>query len=45
MSTGAVNVGQSIGLIRDIVPSKVLIDRIVAEATEALAKANKQMLG
>ncbi|MBW1685165.1 MAG: nitronate monooxygenase, partial [Deltaproteobacteria bacterium] len=45
MSTGAVNVGQSIGLIRDIVPSKVLINRIVAEATEALEKANKQMLG
>ena len=45
MSTGAVNVGQSIGLIHDIVSSKVLIDRIVAEAKEALAEANKRMLG
>ena len=45
MSTGAVNVGQSIGLIHDIVPAKVLIGRIVAEAEEALAEANKRMLG
>ena len=45
MSTGAVNVGQSIGLIHDIVPAKVLIDRIVADAKEALAEANKRMLG
>jgi NAD(P)H-dependent flavin oxidoreductase YrpB (nitropropane dioxygenase family) len=45
MSTGAVNVGQSIGLIHDIVSCKVLIDRIVKEATEALAKANKRMNG
>ena len=39
MDAGAINVGQSIGLIHDVVPCKELLDRMVKEAEEILGKA------
>ncbi len=40
MDIGSINVGQSIGLIKDIVSCKELLDRIAMEAEET---ANKVM--
>lgn len=39
MDAGAINIGQSIGLIHDVVPCKELLDQMVKEAEEILGKA------
>jgi nitronate monooxygenase len=38
MSVGSINVGQSIGLIHDVVSCQELLDRMVAQADEILAR-------
>lgn len=38
MDIGSINVGQSIGLIHDVVSCKELLDRIVAQAEEIIAR-------
>lgn len=43
VNVGSINVGQSIGLIKDVVPCKVLLKRMVKEAESILKKANKKM--
>lgn len=41
VNEGLIPVGQSIGLIKDVVSCQVLMDRMMAEAKEALTKATK----
>jgi len=40
---GSINVGQSIGLIHDVVPCKELLDRMAAEAEEIIGRVKAQM--
>jgi len=42
MNIGSINVGQSIGLIHDVVSCKELLDRIVAEAEEILNRVKRK---
>lgn len=42
MNTGAIAVGQSIGLIKDVVSCQELLDRIVAEAEEILGRVKSK---
>ncbi len=43
VNAGSINVGQSIGLVHDLVPVKILIDRMVKEARAILEKASVQV--
>jgi len=42
MNIGSINVGQSIGLIHDVVSCKELLDRIVTEAEEILDRVKRK---
>ena len=42
MNIGAIAVGQSIGLIKDVVSCQELLDRIVAEAEEILGRVKSK---
>ena len=43
MNIGSINVGQSIGLIHDVVSCRELLDRIVAQAEEIIAKVKSKV--